>query len=47
MAQPQDDKLNELYRQYGEIVIKLEYFQARLTELRNKIAQALAERDKK
>ena len=41
MDQAQEDKLKELYRQYGEIVIKLEYFQGRYMEIKNQILKIL------
>ena len=39
MGQVQEDELKELYRQYGETVIKLEYFQAKCMEIKKRIAQ--------
>jgi len=36
------EDLNELYKQYGEVVMRLEFFQQRYVEIKNKILQLLA-----
>jgi len=40
MDQVQEDKLKELYGKFGEVVLKLEYFQAKYMELKNQILAA-------
>ncbi len=47
MDQVQDAELKELYRQYGETAIKLEYFQNKFAEIKNKILQKLDSQNKK
>lgn len=41
MDQVQEDKLKELYRQYGEAAIKFEYFQKLCAGIRGKILEIL------
>lgn len=41
MDQVAEDKLKELYGQFGEVVLKLEFYQARYNDLKTKIMQAL------
>lgn len=51
MGQAQEDELKEnnlkvLYAMFGEVIIKLEYYQARYMELKNQIAQNVAGKPK-
>ena len=39
------EELNELYKQYGEIVMRLEFFQQKYLEIKNKILQLLAKQN--
>lgn len=42
-----EENLPELYRQYGEIILKMEILQQRYVELRTKILQELERLNKK